>query len=1178
MSPEIIKTAVTGLLNLFKHAIPIVKSIKKQNNAIDDAVIEMVPYFEDDQFERFSSWIADLKIESFAELNLKNIDESIRYLTDLLNDQLMYLGVPDDNRKKIDNVFVKSLLKYAKQDKTEEYIAHVVDEILIEQSKIIRLLKEGKLSFDTYYTLDKEWKSHTKPSIGVDFFTISEQKIKQQISNLVNKKESFYVSHYCAEEATLMLLSTLNNLFPGKRVYIINNIETWKHFENQSLCNCIFIFRYKIGGGTLLNEILNNICIYILEKDEMPQNGKELIQFHKWYKTDLESKFKSYNFSTSQCVSIIKQTSGLFYEIKTRLWRGAFPLYDEFKEHKDFIKLLLVFPSFTQDDHNFLASFVGGIENFKKEMAVLSAGENPILIIPKVGFRTVAHVSDSYALWCKFGSLITSDVNYLYDKKDCLLNKKVSDDLKRGYLDSLSFFGCIIEKKSQIIIDGIIQESLKQIYLEKFDFFEKLPLYEYVEPSPKAVLNFIESNKKELRELFVSSEDNWMTSISPYLKITMALEKIVSYKEYAVKAFELTAYFARFEKLNNSNWGPKTNDILKILFIPWINYSGLSTDCRIRMGTNIYNENKGLGKFILSTLSDTTGPMMSVGYNIRQVNDDYNVTVEDYFKIKNYFLNLIICDANICDLANYLKYLDNFEIDDKTLELIYDRISSKIDDLSDKDKFSVIETIRLFIYDCRYFQREAFKDKDDFMNKLVSIVQNVDYKNKIFKHLFIFAHPKYFFPLLNPTPYKEDGDVYINQDAVEKLYNRNLKVILNLKNNLQRILGLVKDVCEHEYVYDVLLSLDPAVPYKKSILDALIDNGFPLEGFAYIFKRSEFKGDNLTKAIKENDNPIFQSRILQFCNISEPFLDFVQTLSYETQKAYWSTCLSENFDNITLFERVENELLKFESYSNWIQLLDGNKFLFGISKTVSYLFDNIEVLKHSCSGPIADYHVSNILGECVKTDDLSVLEKGARIEIAIAAQTRERLCCLEKYCYVSPKIYLEMFKTVYEPENVNREQYPFNYTLLNYKLLFCPGFYNGYFDSRIFTVWIDEFISTVKNKYEKKDIDYNLGKLFGHSLCIQSDLPIPSPICKFIEENYTDEMGRGMAMAIYQPSGIEVRTVGNGSDRFELGDKYLEASKKLVDIGFLRTADVFERVSNWFYAEGESEEEDAING
>lgn len=1159
------KECGTLLIGIFKKAIPFVKSLKKQEQAIEDAAIRIINLLNDEQQLFFLTWINDLKLKTWSTFPFNNLDEAIGKITAYLDEELIYLDVSSEKIDSANNIIIDALLKYAKEDKPIDYITKVIGEISDNQSIIIKLLKRKENDFESIFQLDNLWKKNTlNPKIGIDFFSICYNDIKESLDKQIKSGKSFYISYYCREEAILMLCSYLKNM-TNKKIYIVHNKETWDNVSKSNNEGCIFICDFI--ANDCISDIANNTCIYFVGYGERGIN-KETIEFRKRTEIALKKQLEDYKCDFTRLGSILEKTSGLFYPLKSLVWNGMIPMYNEYEKYKSLIKYLLIFPLFSKRDIELLKSIYGK-DDFDMTIDILSKGHNPIIIKTKDSYKDIIYVADLSALWARYGFLIENGkdiTNYGY-----VLSSNCSEEIKRGYLKSLALYVCTHEAE-QTSIDNVLFEILNSFYNKNDITFGGIQLYQYVEASPLAVLKLLDRYKDKLAKFFKKS--NEYKIFNEYVRISHALQQIIYYNKYSAYAYEITAYFSSIEELEDKNIHPKPSDIMISLFTPWLNLSGLEIDERIGLCSRLIN-NYNIIKSVEKGLQATTGPLMEAKDEIRSI-DIKDVKNTEYFKLKEYLFDVLIEKINIFDLSKLLESLEMIRPPYKSIEIIPEKILKGISSLNDDDKYIISLNLRSFIYDVRFYERGYFIDKSEFVLQIENIINKIEYNDNNYNYLYVFSEYYYSFLLINPTPF--DNDIHINDSKSDKVINDCLEIVLDENYNFINLLKLIKKYDYGQKLDSIIYRLNGDYKYNKKIATILCDNDLPNAAYSYVCSRNEFKGENLLKALDESLNPIYRALILDRSSLS-PIINILEKENDSTKQAYWNLRRNYKVNDLEEFNYININLLTYSNISNWLDCLEDNLNLIGYEYVINIIYSNRLTIQNKIDRN--SVHLLNkILKLCANNSDLDSIDalgKGAEIEI-LFSDFVENVNCLNKFSSYNSSIFSELCKKVYGNTTSVEDDHSKLYILINYKMRFCPGLINGKFENSLFNNWICGFKDSLNGLVDAKIISHIIGKLLGNSLCLDASLPLPEEVCEYITINFDDDLSSGLSFSLLQTSDLEIHTITDGSYFRGKSLNFINASKLLYKKGYYKISEIFEKIADYYSKEANDELENAING
>ena len=1184
MELESIEKGISLLVGIVKRAFSFVSIVKAEERIIDDAAERMLNHLDLDsnQTASFLCWLGALKLDTFVTFRINDLETAIAKLVQSIDGELVYLGVPSKKRKECGQIITEALYKIGKKEKPLDYITHSVDHILAKQDKILKAIQNENLSYDTFFTLDASWRAKTSnPNIGIGFFSIENPKEKEKIQEKIEHNTSFYVSYYCREEAVAMLATSITNIWPGKRLYVINNFKTWEYFKEQGIDDSVFLCNFEIQDLQTVDDVPGNSCVYFVGKDESGQSSKDTIPISRRTQRRFGELLKEAGCSIERGVRLTKKTNGLFYPFKAAIWKGVTPMYDEFKRYPDCIKLLLCFPTFMESDLDYLSSF---LPDFKEQIEALSRGENPLVIYPKSSWSTRIHLADYFAAWAKFKKIFRDNGDYLLSHSDCLKRTDVSKELKRGYISSLTYFGCYFGNESQRQADDLVSRLLQDPDVYSIDGHCDLDLYQFAEASPKSVLGFIRRNKGELVSLFDKDGINGPL-FSPHTKITLALKTIAAYPEYAKEVYRLAAYFAAHESLGDNPVHPTATDLISCLCIPWFNYSGLSAEDRVKLAKSLFKEyGAQIRKGFVHALVTSNSPGISIGLDIRIPNESSEVTNEDYFALHDAFTEMLIDNGSLEELSDLMTHFSTIRPDGESLKKASDRLLSELPASTDDVKYNVSSKLRRLIHDSRYFNRPYFADKKDYLQFLTDLVENLAFSDDRYLYLHVFSDSVFSFPLLDPIPYREDQND-VNAEKIDHVINATLKKILDPSFGLDGFLKLLKDKGMKNWVPDVFGHYKHFDEYEPRVVDALCENGFHEAAYRYMKSRTKFSGEKMIDALEDSDDATLRALILWSLPFTRDTLNLVSEQSLATQEEFWKRAIrASKVDSLDLFEEIAHNLKRFDLAGPYVEFVISNASLIGANQVVDLLSADIDFTRKGFSEDpsLAWYSLETVLEECASQNGHHQIDRlwaGAELELEFRTYLGEHLHCLRKYCCYKPDFYARLLRNVFGDDDIpEKEDVSGAYVLLSFELRFCPGYIDGVLNKEIFSEWVDSYLATLDGKLDSKIVYEYLGRLLGYSMELESELPLPKGACEYIESHPNDDLQTGLYLALSAPEGVFSHEVTDGSNLRRLANSYRNASVRLKEQGYSEASNAFDKVASSLYRQADKEWEDAVNG
>ena len=157
---------------------------------------------------------------------------------------------------------------------------------------------------------------------------------------------------------------------------------------------------------------------------------------------------------------------------------------------------------------------------------------------------------------------------------------------------------------------------------------------------------------------------------------------------------------------------------------------------------------------------------------------------------------------------------------------------------SDDDIFAVESRIRCLIYKIKLTENRDWEKDGQYLNRMIQMVSDMPYHNRLMKYLYILYYGTFDFPLLNPEFIDDPGSDKKNQEKAEELRK---KEYVNLKKDGYSLTDLCEsylDYCKRhdkKRMYElssVLSSLE--LEFDSSLFELLMEVGAKSEAISYV--------------------------------------------------------------------------------------------------------------------------------------------------------------------------------------------------------------------------------------------------------------------------------------------------------------------------------------------------------
>ena len=1139
------------------------------------------------------SWIdKDLnKIVKKGFSKTSTINDVVNNIRDQLANKFKEFKIEENDINILLNDIEKIVLETYEKRNPESYklykLDKIYDSLISEAQSINDKLSLLNKDYENTKNIDQydEWLKKTYHKDGfvmsLDFFEVDDNDFLEQFPSELNKSY-FSIIHNDIEEGVGCVLHTLRKIGKDKNVYVVFNQQTWDSLEGK-ISNCILLANFK---SDQIRNISDCTCIYFSPNI----TNSEYIELRKRKIETLEKKLIDGGYPNNKVHKLLKDKNGLYSGISYNFFNGSIILYKEEKENLNskIIKTLLLVKGFTLEDRDldFITDLFGLDKTFFKDSIIdICHDEKYKLLYEKSRYSKKFYTLSNFeGSWYSLGNYISKDEfvhfceNYTVEMVKYLNGiLPPSKFMMESILEMVDFVICVYHKYWQSIGDNLVRKLLNEC-LNDDNLFCKLICefgYILVDISPNSYIEFCEENLLKLQNIIENKlSDKYLVYGNPYTSLVWQIGNAIQYDEetYALQSISILMNIMEWNIKDNGSYVKE--QINKCVWAGF-NYSGLNRGARVELFKKIIQENPKKGWSIAYDAAINSSIMIATGGSL------YRPVALDYSKYnvldKDLYLEYCQILKESANLDGLVKILDDYpfiRMPEDDLNNICDNISQQLSTLSDFDAFGYELKLRKKVYDIRYFQRSYFNNLNDIVEKMVSIFSNIQYKNKLMKHLYCLCFSLDFFPIIDPIPYKQ-GNLYANNEKIELHFKREYKLLIDEDYSLSQLLNLYFDYKSYKgstskNIVNNLIAMSRE--FDNDILDIYIKNN-KLEDAACYFVSTLKNKVNFYELVSNTKNDVLKGMILRYeRNLSKDFFEKLKNESEETREAYWSRFVPKldnkeiavaAFNSFPSKSKINNEQLLF------ILL---NSMYFDASVVVNVCLDNIELLKTDSL-----YYVKEFLDKLssIELDDDTLLKKIVKLEYHIGCYKNNKY--LNLLLAKQPDVLCKILSNVYEckkgKDNIDNNSI-YCYSIF-YQLQFCPGESEISKSIPSFAEWYEEFIKIYNEYGFDKDIELVIGHLLPNSRLNDDGLPLQDSVRNYIEKHYNKTLRNAFWIAESNKRGVY--TVNGGEGTFTLANNYLEISDKFKEKGFDNLAKLYKVIGEDYKNQALNEREDSEN-
>ncbi len=1201
----VVSTAVSALINAIGKQILGGMKSRRKNNYFSETKTQILALFDKEEEQAsVAEWLesdgSDLFMLGMAnnDLNELRADWQAGVQRDLASKK--GVSISESQAKSIVDIIVNKGFEYLQAFEKDDCIIAMCsalhrlgNESLAVLKTIAQMIAESQVNVWTPEDVNLYFRQNTKPFneghyFSLSFFCLGENDVKGSLEDAI-ASGAFVISHYSREEAVYMMCDFLIRKHPKSNVFIVRDERSWQALSRDPDINAFYLADFPIQ--TPIGKMEKGVSIFFYPSDER-SDSLPTVAFQLRTASSIENGFKEIGMTDEQSIDLMQKTGGFYTPILASLWNGAFPMYDEFKDHAATIRALLLCPTFedSEEEIKYMASLSKqSPSEFEKSVKALREGENPILeLCHSLSGKTRYRVVCIDALWNKFKKLI--DVKNYHAFINSILkigSNRIFDEYGpfierlRGIIQSLTYACCFIDEAYQAIADHFVRRVLSELDFSKYLSFANV--VSLAELSPRETLDCLDERKEELSQYF--DEDTEVYKKNPYnhefTTICALIRDTVEFAGYAEDAYSLLAYFANKENLVHSNWSPKPGEALGGLLLPWYNESGLSLNDKKRLVQHLYKlYPEMLFQISLTGMQKTSGFGYSLGRVLRQRNEITPVSPADDLDYRDFQIEMLIAHCDLDKAVNMLISAHSIGLTEQQCAPLLQIVASKLPLQPDKRKESFVHGLRKAVYDGRFYNWDYYQQSTDLLDKLTIIIEQQHFKNPYYEYLYLCTANIHRPPLLNPEPYDSDNHEEANREQFRKLSVEKLGALSRLNAAKAKFLRFVKaqgvkerDLCIDFFIYGT-------VTFDEEWFNALCDVGYSFPAHKYLthFKNTKNELRDYLPYIKSEK---VRAMVFSDLPVDETLLAELKKESPLVQKTFWEECHIPTPETEKIYKICLEELTR-KNPEQALSLLDSSckkaneSCELSPEETLQYLFKICRSPRLKKTRSLVSYEATKIIISLVGRIDetMDVLLKASELELTFAEEGSHRLLFhFTKTLWKRSALeYAKIVANTYS--NTKYGKYSVHSLFQIYpEIRFCPGEENGAVDFERLSEWAKEFEAAL----QKLNIEYmyhiQMGKTLAYAIDQEGDVVNSEGALRFIEEENDKDLDQSVAVAILNLHGMH--TVDEGHSLANLSARYVEKADKVKKMGYQRGYRILKSVADDYDARAQAERDEA---
>lgn len=778
----------------------------------------------------------------------------------------------------------------------------------------------------------------------------------------------------------------------------------------------------------------------------------------------------------------------------------------------------------------------------------------------------------------------------VYGKKS-----KFSERLKRGLIISMTKLIELDEKEGFFNFTTSCTRECNNLVLEIYNGLKSANQWrtlvpyvsDFVEASPEAILNIIESNVAQDSDIFwglFESSGNPLFGRTFYTHILWALEKLVWIKEYCVRAINLliTLDEKNFEyKISNC----PMDSLLKI-FCLWHPQGALSIDERDILLSSIMDKHHTVGRKLVKKLlpngMTTTTNLAEFSWRYVEYYNPEITNVQYWNSVKcmaNKFVQTM--GANYEDWRIIIKHFSVFYNIFK--ELGVDIVQKGLL-LSESNRLKLCTKMATSIGRERKFLDEGDTDNENLIDEMENIYNSL-LPNSPLRYAHYYSYNFYGF---NPEVFRAgDYDYNKEKETLQKLRMEALEETLD-KFELDSVLPLAQNVAELKFLIDSLIESK----YFESInVDFIIKAHLVFPEFAerlinsiYYAKGIAFFADKL-EGLSNDDIKWIVSQL----PITPDVIQFINSFPEDIENEFWqcaNTWGIMHYDSTFARECINTLIKSCRPYSAIRELyfaddLYVDLILDVLQATLDY-HPNTERNGINLNN-IDGHFIENLFGKIYKSPSPELM-RVSQLELAYMNKFSMDFEpeCLVKNALSNPHVFIKLVSYCFKKdedigeETTEDKQYiaHLSFKALD-KIKQLPGQENEIVDVDKFNLWIQSVLVLAKELKYVTACDIQIGKILSYSPVDEDGVWPHKCVRDFLEKNTSETINDHMCIGVFNQRGVH--TVTGGDEEEQFAATYNEYAQKL-QLLYPKTAYIVKEISDRYKCESRFERARELKG
>lgn len=1115
-----------------------------------------------------------------------------------LFDQLQHLGLTSEEAEKYIDTFVLNIIGYLKEKDTQKYLEvyladcrESIEKDLKQLNKIIELAT-GAGEIYTVQQEDARLKLESAViKIGLDFYELDDAEFADTFDSKITD-ESIYVKGNSKEETILRILAYIQKKYPEKDCYVVRSSNAWKNMAMEGKKGCILVPDFYAES---IVPIPDNTNIFVYSVYESCY-GKDSITLRRRTISNIIEALERQGMDGNEANKLVTVSHGQYSSMKRKLYTIAeYKKVSWSKRDKNILTALLCGSWTEMDKDKEVIERLSGesYSNFKEKLTEYIFNENCFLLQYENHETSLLQVACIEEAWEELDIYVTTNdlKEFLEVLKDVLLgvisggdapvvinkvykNSHYSNNLIHGMLNTLIMRTCYknhteFQSECDQFVRTILQyASTLQGWGNLSDYFCQL-----CEISPEECLAFIEKEIETdgtLIWLFKNHSQNVFFGRDKYVDILFGLQRLMNVNTYTKRVIDV---LWKLDALNISYSLANTpKEILTMAFCAWYPSVPVNSEQKINMAKEAIDQYPNAWDVIFGELNNRSLTMPDLKFQYRANTDIDNPTNTMVIEIYTAYFDYCLETAGmfVHRWETIISYV--YKFGEKKEEEALKKLMSVLPQWDDSQKSDMYVHLRKFIYhECFYKNKKLSEDRLSQYEKALS---EISFTQEEYKYAYLFL-PEFKFPLLHPNSYKSenaDENIYKYRDELE----REFKVFKQKNLNLETLVKLHPNTGTGEQVGNVIAQFYTDT-FDKEVFKSLM-NGDETETYCvqyveFYHAKNLFDFTDLLKLKQHEEisNDIFWKCILVL-DLDSEVLQFLETATKEEKEFYWQ---HEHKFSITVdkaeFHGLFEQCAVYGGINTYILLLYRLREKFSKEELLRYFLkiNEMDIDNVNSNTELLFTILDEELYESFSVDDDAIVNKMAAIEVKCADvidfESYGEMHFFNRSVQNNPEIFIMIMEAIFGKEqNCSPNLYH-----LYYDCTVCLAEKDGEVNYEELLAWIYKYTELINEKKLEEHAEYALGRLLNNGPVGNDGIQPCEAIRKYIEDNWSDKLGREFMTAEFNKRGAYEWSAGK--ENLELSNRYAANAQALVNKGYPKTAKIYRELSSDYKMDAESE-------